>query len=249
MVPDDHLLPTLEGPAAFLSTQWSVVLAAGRADSAEADAALDRLCRSYWYPLYAYVRRRGYSPEDAKDLTQGFFESLLQRNDLAGVGPEKGRFRTFLLASLGHYLANEWRRGQRQKRGGGRAAFSWDALSGEERFRLEPMATEAPERLYDRQWAWTVIEQVTARLAAEYARTGKLDLFETLRPLLTGDRPGVSRAEIATRFGITVGAVDVAWHRLRRRYGEILRDLIADTVSSPEDVNAEIRHLMAALGD
>jgi RNA polymerase sigma-70 factor (ECF subfamily) len=243
----EHLLSAVQGTAVFCTTHWSLVLRAGQGEDGRAAEALEELCRAYWYPLYAYVRRRGYTTADAQDLTQGFFESLLGRNDLAGVAPEKGRFRTFLLSALGHYLANEWRRGQRQKRGGGQAVVSFDALPAEERLRLEPTTSETPERRYDRQWAWTVMEQAMNRLGADYARTGKADLLEVLKPFLSGERGGASRTEIATRLGISVGAVDVALHRLRRRYGEILRELIADTVSTEDDVDAEIRHLMAVL--
>lgn len=244
----DNLLPAVDGPAAFRSTHWSVVLAAGRDGSPAAGTALEQLCRAYWYPLYAFVRRRGHDAEEAKDLTQGFFESLLARNDLAGLAPEKGRFRSFLLAALGHYQANEWRRGQRQKRGGGQTVISLDAVPAEERYRLEPVAPDNPEELYDRRWAWTVMDQARQRLAAEHARAGKADLFGLLEPFLTADRDAPARADIAVRFGISMGAVDVALHRLRRRYGEIIRELIADTIADPAEVDAEIRHLMAVLG-
>ena len=244
----NHLLSAVQGPAEFRTTHWSLVIEAGRADSPVAREALERLCRIYWYPLYAFVRRRGYSPADAEDLTQGFFESLLRRGDLAGVAPSKGRFRTFLLAALGHYLANEWRRGQRQKRGGGQAAVSFDALPAEDRYRLEPTAPEDPEHIYDQRWAWTVMEQALDRLRADYARAGKADLFELLRPSLAGGEDGASGADLAARLGISVGAVDVARHRLRRRYGELIRETIADTVASPDEVDAEIRHLRAVLG-
>lgn len=247
MHPSDNLLPAVGGPARFLSTHWSVVRTAGHGGSSAAREALEQLCRTYWYPLYAFVRRRGYDSEEAKDLTQGFFESLLARNDLAGLAPEKGRFRSFLLAALGHYLANEWRRGQRQKRGGGQSVMSLDGLPAEERYRLEPVAPDDPEQLYDRRWAWTVMDQARQRLATEHARAGKGDLFSLLEPFLTGGCDTPARDDIAARFGISAGAVDVALHRLRRRYGEIIRELIADTVTAPEDVDAEIRHLRAVL--
>ncbi|MBM3880458.1 MAG: sigma-70 family RNA polymerase sigma factor [Verrucomicrobia bacterium] len=226
-----------------------MVIEAGRAATPAAQAALERLCRAYWYPLYAYVRRRGYSAEDAQDLTQGCFESLLRRNDLAEVTPEKGRFRSFLIAALGHYVANEWRRSQRQKRGGGQPVISFAALPAEERYLLEPAARETPDRLYDRRWALTVMDQAIARLDGDYARTGKTEVFELLKPFLTGGRGEKSRAEVAAGLGISVGAVDVALHRLRRRYGEIIREIIAETVARPEDVDEEIRHLMAVLGE
>jgi RNA polymerase sigma-70 factor (ECF subfamily) len=248
MTESEQGLPGQDGGASFRTTHWSVVLAAGRADSAAAREALERLCRAYWYPLYAYVRRRGCSPEDAEDVTQGFFAQLLARQDLATVSPEKGRFRTFLLAALGHYLANEWRRAHRQKRGGGAAVVALDALSAEERYRCEPVTAETPERLYDRRWAAAVMEQALAALREDYARTGRAELFERLKPALTGAAGGLARAELAVQLGISVGAVDVALHRLRRRYGEFIRTIIADTVSRPEDVDAEIRELQAMWG-
>lgn len=247
MHPPDNLLPTVDGPATFRSTHWSVVRAAGRTGSPAAHAALEQLCRAYWYPLYAFARRRGHDAEEAKDLTQGFFESLLARNDLAGLAPEQGRFRSFLLAALGHYLANECRRGQRQKRGGGQTVISLDAVPAEERYRLEPVAPDSPEELYDRRWAWTVMDQARQRLAAEHARAGKTDLFSLLEPFLTSSRDAPERAEIAARFGISLNAVDVAIHRLRKRYGELLREEIAQTVSRPEEVEAEIRALIHAV--
>lgn len=235
------------GPTAFCTTRWSVVLQAGRSEEERATEALEQLCRTYWYPLYAYVRRRGYAPADAQDLTQGFFASLLERRDLAGVAPEKGRFRTFLLSALGHYLANEWRRGQRQKRGAGQATGSFDALPAEEQYRAEPAAPEAPEAMYDQRWAWTVLEQAKDRLRDDYARGGRGDLFGALEPLLSGDTAGRSRAEMASELGIGLGALDVAVHRLRRRYGKCIRAIIAETVCDPEEVDAEIRHLRSVL--
>jgi len=242
-----QLLCAIQGPAAFCTTHWSVVLRAGQGEGQCAAEALEALCRTYWYPLYAYVRRRGYAPEDAQDLTQGFFASLLERRDLAGVAPEKGRFRTFLLSALGHYLANEWRRGQRQKRGAGQGTLSFDALPAEERYRAETVASETPEAMYDQRWAWTVLEQARDRLRDDYAHGGRGDLFGALEPLLSGDAAGRSRAELASELGIGLGALDVAVHRLRRRYGECIRAIIAETVCDPEEVDAEIRHLRSVL--
>ncbi len=235
------------GGGGFRTTHWSVVIEAGRGDSPAAGEALERLCQAYWYPLYAYARRRGCPPEDAEDLTQGFFASLLRREDLANVRPEKGRFRSFLLAAIGNYLANERRHGQRQKRGGGQAVVSFDAMSAEERYRFEPIAPQDPERLFDRRWAWTVMDHAFDRLREDYARTGRSDLFELLKPALGGEGSGALRAGLAARLGLSVGAVDVALHRFRRRYGEFIRQIIAGTVSSPEEEDAEIRHLMRVL--
>ena len=242
-----HWLPTIPAPGAFCTTRWSIVLQAGRGEDRRAAEALEQLCRAYWYPLYGHARRQGYTPEDAQDLTQGFFASLIERQDLATVAPEKGRFRTFLLTAFGHYLANEWRRGQRQRRGGGQAVFSFDALSAEERYRAEPAALETPGLAYDQLWASTVMEQAMDRLRDDYVRSGRGDLFQALKPLLSGDAGGRSRADLATELGVEVGALDVAVHRLRRRYGEFIRAIIAETVSDPGEVDAEIQHLRSVV--
>lgn len=239
----DRLLPVLEAPAAFRSTHWSVVLAAGRSGSSAAPEALERLCRTYWYPLYAYVRRRGHSPEDAKDLTQGFFALLLERQDLASVAPEQGRFRSFLLASMNHYLANAWDHRQARKRGGGEPAVALDDESAEERYRLEPADPTTPESLFERRWAQTLLERAVARLEAEYTRAEKGALFAELQGFLS-DPKAKARSEIAARHGVSLNAVDVAICRLRKRYGELLRGEIAETVSRPEDVDQEIRALI-----
>ena len=224
------------------------MLAAGRVSSPGAAAALEMLCRTYWPPLYAFIRRRGRSPEEAKDLTQEFFARFLKRNDLTATSPEKGRFRSFLLAVLKHFLANEWHREQCQKRGGGRVAISLDAEPVEARYQIEPVETATPETVFERQWAFTVLDQTMSRLQEEYASAGKRDVFELLKETLSGQKRTAPRAELAARCGISVGAVDVAVHRLRRRYGELLRDVIAHTVSQPDEVEEEIRHLKAVLG-
>lgn len=246
---NEHLLSALQGAATFCTTHWSLVLRAGQQEDHRAAEALEELCRTYWYPLYAYARRRGCAPEDAQDLTQGFIESLLSRQDLSDLTPDKGRFRTFLLTALSHYLANHWRQNRREKRGGGRPLVALDGLSAEEFYRLEPATDETPERLYDRKWAWQLLHQARQSLGAEYARAGKGELFELLGPFLTGGRDAELRAEIAAKFGISTGAVDVALHRLRRRYGEVVRELIAQTVLESDQVDAEIKYLMAALSE
>jgi RNA polymerase sigma-70 factor (ECF subfamily) len=234
--------------ACFQDTHWSVVLAAGRADSPRAAAALETLCRVYWPPLYAFIRRRGHSPEEAQDLTQEFFARLLKRNDLATTSPEKGRFRSFLLAVLKNFLINEWHRQQCQRRGGGQVTISLDAESVEARYAIELVETATPESVFERHWAFTVLAQTMKRLREEYANAGKSDLFELLKETLSGQKRTTPRAELAARCGISVGAVDVAVHRLRRRYGELLREEIAHTVSQPGEVEEEIRHLKAVLG-
>jgi RNA polymerase sigma-70 factor (ECF subfamily) len=240
--------PSPATQACFQSTHWSAVLAAGQADSPQAAAALETLCRAYWPPLYAFIRRRGHNPEEAQDLTQEFFAQFLKRNDLATTAPGKGRFRSFLLAVLKNFLVNEWHRGQCQKRGGGQVAISLDAEPVEARYQVELVDTATPERVFERHWAFTVLDQTMNRLREEYASTGKRDLFDLLKETLSGQKRTTPRAELAARCGISVGAVDVAVHRLRRRYGELLREEIAHTVSQPGEVEEEIRHLKAVLG-
>ena len=227
----------------FSATRWSVVLAA----AAEAEDALATLCRAYWYPLYAFLRRQGLSTHDAEDVTQGFFAHLFGKAALANVDRAKGRFRTFLLASLKHFLADERDRANAQKRGGGQAVISLDACEAEERYALE--ASElSPDKLFDRRWAIAVIERALARLGAEYSDAGKGALFSALKPLLTA--PGTARpyAEIGSEFGMNEGAVKIAVHRLRQRYGAALRAEIAETVGTAEEVDEELRHLLDALG-
>jgi RNA polymerase sigma-70 factor (ECF subfamily) len=235
------------GAGAFVTTHWSVVLAAGRGDSTRARDALAELCRSYWYPLYAYTRRRGCSPHDAQDLTQEFFARLLERQDLAQVSPERGRFRSFLLASLNHFLANEWDKARAAKRGGGQPLLRLDGASAEGRYALEPAGDDTPETLFDRQWALTLLERVLARLREEFGAAGKTRLFDRLKDSMAGERGDAGYAQAAAELGMTEGNVKVAVHRLRKRYRERLREEIAQTVVSPAEVEEEIRHLFTAL--
>jgi RNA polymerase sigma factor (sigma-70 family) len=230
-------------PANFPTTLWTVVLHAGREESAR--DALAKLCEGYWYPLYSFVRRRGYAPDDAQDLTQGFFAQLLEKRGLGRVDPEQGRFRTFLLASLKNFLANDWDKTQAQKRGGGQMIVSLDQARAETRYRLEPSHQSTPERHFERQWAMTLLEQVLADLGAEYRRVGQADLFEELKAVLIGQ--AAAYAEIGGRLGRSEGAIKVAVHRLRRRYRELLRALIAETVDEA-DIDDEMRHLIEVLG-
>lgn len=232
----------------FFTTHWTMVLHAGQGDAPHAQEALAQLCRTYWYPLYAYVRRRGYSPEDAEDLTQGFFARLLELNSLADVRREKGKFRSFLLASLQHFLANEWDRARAAKRGGGQPIVSLDDSQAEARFRLEPVDEMTADKMFERRWALALLDQVLARLREEHAGADKSALYEALKPTLTGARESAPYAELAGRLGLSEAAVKVAVHRLRRRYRELLREEIARTVAAPEEVDDEIRHLFAALG-
>jgi RNA polymerase sigma-70 factor (ECF subfamily) len=231
----------------FVTTHWSVVQAAGHGDTTRACDALAHLCKIYWYPLYAYARRKGSSPHDAQDLTQEFFARLLEGNWVARADPERGRFRSFLLSSMKHFMANEWNRARAQKRGGGQPVFSLNDDSAEERYGREPAEQATPESLFERGWALTLLEGVLARLEAEYRSEGKQALIETLRPALTAERDALNYAGMAEKLGMTETAVRVAMHRLRQRYRQLLRAEVASTVASPGEVEAEMRHLFQVL--
>jgi len=231
----------------FATTHWSVVIGARGLDTPQARVALETLCGAYWYPLYAYVRRRGYSPEDAQDLTQGFFERILTGGFLDAADREKGKFRSYLLASLNHFLADEWDRARRQKRGGGQPTIPLDADAAEDRYRLEPADELTPERIFERRWALTLLEQVLQQLEAEFRAAGKGTEFEVLHVFLLGEKGEVSYASAAARLGMAESTVGVAIHRLRRRYGELFREIIAHTVSDASEVEEEINHLMQVL--
>ena len=230
----------------FVTTHLSVVLTAARSDTIRARAALESLCQTYWHPLYAYVRRRGYSPEDAEDLTQAFFAKLLERNAVAGVAPEKGRFRSFLLASMNHFLADEWDKARARKRGGGKV-ISLDLQSAETRLGEIPVENFTPEKAFEHRWAITLLEQVYQRLGEEYRAERKVALFNALRTTLAGASDAAPYAELARQLRMTEGAVKVAVHRLRQRYRALLRDTIADTVSTPEEVEDELLYLFRTL--
>lgn len=225
------------------------MLTAQRHDSTRAHAALSSLCRTYWYPLYAFVRRQGHSAHDAQDLTQEFFAKLLAKNYLAAVAPERGKFRSFLLASLKHFLANEWKRTQAAKRGGGQQLISLDDHEAESRYALEPADNTTAEKIFERRWATTLLDQVVNRLRDEYARAEKLALYDALKGCLTVESRSAPYAELGVKLNMSEGAIKVAVHRLRQRYREVLREEIAQTVSSPEEVEDELRHLFAALGN
>lgn len=239
--------PTQGTHARFQDTHWSLVLAAGGATTASALAALEQLCRAYWFPLYAYARRCGEAPEDAQDLTQEFFARFLERGSLRSVSRERGRFRWFLLASLKHFLANEWERVRAQKRGGGRHALSLDALAPEDRYALEPADSLSADKAYDRSWALTLLEQVRRKLQEEFAVAGRADRFEALEQFLPGERTAVTYAEVARRLGVAEGTIKSDVSRLRRRYGELLREAVAQTLGSHTDLENELRHLVEAL--
>jgi len=234
------------GAVAFATTHWSVVIAAqGR--SPAADVALEKLCRTYWWPLYGFVRRNGYKPEEAQDLTQGFFALLLERRDLDAVRREKGRLRSYLLVSLKNFLAKARRRELTTKRGEGRALVPLHQLLERERADLEPADSLTPDRIFERRWALTLLDQVLTRLEREYESAGNSKLFDSLKEFLS-DEPGHrSQAEIATELGMTENAVKQAFHRLRQRYRQILHDEIAQTVAVPGDVEDELRHFISVL--
>jgi RNA polymerase sigma-70 factor (ECF subfamily) len=230
----------------FLTTHWSVVLSAREQPSSQSAAALEVLCRTYWHPLYACVRRQGHSPADAQDLTQEFFARLLQKDYLHSVARAKGKFRTFLLVMLKRFLADEWDKARAQKRGGGQV-FCVDWSSAETRFLQQPVEHLTPEKVYEQRWALTLLDQVYARLEREYRDQDRGALFDALRFALTGSRSEVPYAELARQLQTTEGALKVAVHRLRQRYREMLREAIADTVSRPEEVEEELRHLLQAV--
>jgi len=209
--------------------------------------ALAELCRAYWLPLYAYVRKRGHDTHDAQDLVQAFFARVIEKNYIGAADRQRGRFRTFLLAALEHFLAKEWTRGQRLKRGGGCTLIPLDAETAEGSCRSELADESTPEKIYDRRWTFTVLEQALSKLQREYATSARGPLFEALAAVLSGDKPECSYQEISARLAMSEGAVKVAVHRLRRRYGELVRAEIANTVSRPELVEEEIRNMFASL--
>ena len=231
----------------FATTRWSVVLAAGGERSPGSQQALVSLCETYWQPLYAYVRRRGHSVDDAQDLVQEFFARLLEKESVASADPGRGKFRSFLLASLNHFLASEWRRNRAQKRGGARPILSLDFQQGET-FLAGAADDLTPEKVYERKWALTLLTTALSKLRDEYVAAGKLPLLEALQPYLSGDEEAAPYRALGEKLGLTEGAVKVAVHRLRRRCQGILREEIAQTVAGPEEVDQELRDLFDALG-
>ena len=232
------------GPRSFATTRWSIVLAA-KGGREPAGDALAELCRVYWYPLYAFVRRQGHEPHDAQDLTQEFFARLLGKKWIESVERSRGRFRAWLLAAMKHFLANEWDKSRARKRGSGQAPLSLDATDAESRYAHEPADHASADKLYDRRWALTLLDQVLARLREEMAAAGKHSHFEALKFSLTGGK--TAYAEVATALAMSEGAVKVAVHRLRERYRDLIRAEIAETVTTPGEVEDEMRHLLAAL--
>ncbi len=230
----------------FATTQWSVVLAAGDGNDTRARQALETLCNAYWYPLYAYARRRGYDPDQAGDVTQAFFADLLERQALRGLDRDKGRFRAFLLASIRNFFSHQRDRDEAAKRGGGAHTVSLDAEEAERRFNLEPAAELTPEQVFERRWGLTVMERAMARLKAQVESGGRPQLFAALKPYLTGGADASYR-EVAAELEMSVGAVKVAVHRLRRSYGRLLRQEIAETVADPAQVDDELRYLLTRI--
>ena len=238
--------PATRAPV-FVTTHWSVVLTATGADTTQAQAALEHLCRMYWYPIYHFVRRQGHSIHDAQDFTQEFFARLLEKNWIAGADQSRGRFRSFLLMVLKRFLTVEWRRANAQKRAGGRLCLPLPLDTAETRFTSEPADTSTPEQAFEKQWALTLLETVLRELRTEYEQDGKGRLFEVLKPCLMGSRESQPYAALAAQLDLSEGAVKVAVHRLRERYRERLKAEIAHTVASPADVDNEMRHLIRVL--
>ena len=235
--------------SSFATTHWSVILAAGNQSSPDYTRALSALCWTYWYPLYAYLRRRGYYRHQAEDYTQSFFAGLLERQSIRKADPKQGKFRSFLLASLKNFLADEYDRVKAQKRGGGIKVYSLDIEDAETRYSREPVDDLTPEKLFERYWALEVLKQAMARLKAEYVTANKIELFNYLKTYLTAQQDSIPYRDAADRLNMTEGAVRVAVHRLKQRYRELVRQEIAQTVTSPDQVDEEINELFAALAD
>ena len=240
-------VPGKTGAQWFATTHWSVVLEAGKPGSPQFRAALEELCRTYWLALYSYLRRYGYNPDDAQDLTQGFFLRLLRTDSLVGVSPIKGRFRTFLLASMKHFLSDERDRARAQKRGGNQTMISIDGTQAEEFFLQLPSGELSPETAFDRRWALTVLDKAFHRLRLEYTNSGRANLFESLSNFLSNEATAGDYACLAPKLGIFEQAIGVAVHRLRHRYGECVRFEIGKTLTNPEDLNEEMHYLFSLL--
>lgn len=232
----------------FVTTHWTVVLEAALPGQASGHEAFAKLYTDYWPPIYAFVRRRGYSREEAEDLSQDFFQRLLEKQALAGLRRQGGRFRSFLISCLENFLANEWDRSRALKRGGGLAPLPLDASDAESRLCLDGTSGEPPASLFEQEWAYTVIERAMSHLRQECAEDGRTEFFEQIRPHLLGDRQGAPYAQVAARFAMSEGAVKVAVHRLRHRFGQFLRQDIARTVSTSSEIDEELRHLIDVVG-
>lgn len=239
------LASSSDSPRVFPNTRWSVVLAATQSNSSESAEALETICRAYWHPLYAYVRRCGHSPHDAQDLTQEFFQRLLEKHWLEGADRQKGRLRTFLVLALKHFMANEWRRTSAQKRGGNQSHVSLDTAFAESCCAPDPELS--PDEVFDRQWALTLLDLTLKQLQAEFAAAGKAGDFDTLKSCLMAEHGAIDYSAMAEQLGINAGAARVAVHRLRKRFRQLYREEIAQTLAEGADLDGELRHLAAAL--
>jgi RNA polymerase sigma factor (sigma-70 family) len=240
--------PAADGAWAFATTRWSVVLRAGGPTSAGSATALEQLCRTYWYPLYSFARRNGVPAHDAEDLTQSFFAFLLEKDAIARADRERGRFRSFLLASFKNFQANQRSHERAAKRGGGARIVSFDGMQAEDRYQHEPQSSQLPECLYDKQWAMSLFEGVMAALRKEYAALYKEALFDRMRQIVLGEREDGGYSEVARQVGMTEGAFKVAVHRMRKRLQERLRLEVSQTVAVPDEIDDELRYLLVALG-
>ncbi len=245
--PSHGVEPSSRPSGLFATTNWSAILTAGEGESAQAAEALEKLCRTYWYPLYAYVRRRGHQPQDAQDLTQGFFAAMLAGKYLAQANRERGRFRTFLLTAFDNFLHNEHDRATALKRGGGREIVSWEEHTAEGRYAQEPAGGLSPEQIYEKRWAATLLERVLAQLRAEFDQAERLDLFDQLKPHLWGEDEATPYLQLAARFNMSLSAIKVTVHRLRRRYRDVLREEIAQTVADAAEIDGEIQYLIRVM--
>jgi RNA polymerase sigma-70 factor (ECF subfamily) len=235
------------GDPQFHTTHWSLIVAAASEPSEKSQTALEDLCQAYWYPVYAFIRRRGSSAEDARDLAQEFFATLLEKGYLADADPERGRFRAFLLTAVARFVSKQREKAAAQKRGGGKQTFSLNFEEGESRYQREPAHDWTPERIFERRWALTLLDRTLGRLRQEHEQAGKLPLFDALKVFLTGEAGAPPLRQVAEKLGMTEGAVKVAIHRLRQKYRESLRNQIAQTIATQEDVDSELAVLLGAL--
>jgi RNA polymerase sigma-70 factor (ECF subfamily) len=249
VVSDEDHISRKAGGRRFQTTQWNLVLEAADRESPRFRESLATLCRLYWLPVYAYVRRRGHDVDSAQDLTQEFFSLLIEKNYVRGVQREKGRFRTFLLVAVKRFLANEWDRAHARKRGGADSPLPLELADAERRYRTEPADEETPEKTFERRWALTLLDRTYARLREELNRSGHPERTRRLMELLTGSGDALPYAEVAREFGQSKSAIKSAVHRMRVRFGALLREEVAETVDAPERIDDEIRHLFAAVGD